>query len=123
MDVSTLEGGKLDEAVARALGWTEWAEFGTCGGLPVWRTTNADPDTVESPTHSRFRPSVDWETGGRIIERERISVLAQLTAYSGIAVNKVDRTWQAEMEGGERFDGSTPLIAAMRAFVASKQDV
>jgi hypothetical protein len=48
-----------------------------------------------------------WEAGGPIIERE------------GIAIGKSWKGWKAftETSGGE---GPTPLIAAMRCYVASK---
>ena len=57
--------------------------------------------------------STDWSQGGPIIEREAI----QLTPdeYAG--------TWAAYMtNAGEPYEGTgtTPLIAAMRCFVASK---
>jgi len=57
--------------------------------------------------------STDWRHGGPIIEREAI----QLTPdeYMG--------TWAAYMTNeGEPYDGTgpTPLIAAMRCYVASK---
>jgi hypothetical protein len=58
-----------------------------------------------------FTPSTNWAQGGPIIERERISVAS------------IDPHWQASMPTtfyeGEQ-DGPTPLIAAMRCYVASK---
>ena len=57
-----------------------------------------------------YRPSTDWAEGGPIIEREGISIRQVLTNF-----------WAAEVEGGDyEHDGITPLIAAMRCFVASK---
>ena len=54
-----------------------------------------------------FKPSTNWSHGGPIIERE------------GIAIGKSWEGWKAftETSGGE---GPTPLIAAMRCYVASK---
>ena len=67
---------------------------------------------------SRFRPSTNWAQGGSIIEREKIDCIAdpngkdvwmgQLYA-ARLAGNKVVRAY-----------GPTPLIAAMRCYVASK---
>lgn len=108
MDVSKLEDAELDEAVARI------------EDMPIAGVVNGQCFISNGQTPYVFRPSTTWDHGGPLIERERISVLAQVTTYSGIAVNRVERTWQAEIEGGARFDGATPLIAAMRAFVASK---
>lgn len=53
--------------------------------------------------------STDWADGGPIIEREGIDLY-----QSG--------TWAAEMVKGEdviRTEGPTPLVAAMRCYVAS----
>jgi hypothetical protein len=100
-----LAGAMLDAAVIAALGMTDDDAAGVGLGCPDWR--------------QRFKPSSSWAHGGPIIERERISVLRD-------ALDAEDR-WVAGsqfwIEGG--FDGvmefgPTPLIAAMRAFVASK---
>lgn len=59
-----------------------------------------------------FNPSTDWGQGGPIIEREWIDLHC---------VN--DSLWEAECPapGGLAMqNGPTPLIAAMRCFVASK---
>ena len=59
--------------------------------------------------------ATDWSQGGPIIEREGISLIRQTP----------DR-WVSEYSNGcDRFDharshGPTPLIAAMRCYVASK---
>jgi hypothetical protein len=59
-----------------------------------------------------FKPSRDWEQGGPIIDRERITVACEV--WSG-------RVWFAEPAGtGKWVKGSTPLIAAMRCYVQSK---
>ena len=56
--------------------------------------------------------STDWAQGGPIIEREGIN----LRALSGALWEA--ETWSAE--GGQYLlDGPTPLIAAMRCYVAS----
>jgi hypothetical protein len=52
-----------------------------------------------------YAPSKDWEYGGPIIERERINVGPDFV--SG---------WSAN----HRIKGPTPLVAAMRCYVASK---
>jgi len=55
-----------------------------------------------------------WEAGGPIIEQEKLDVL-----YMGDGVN--EHYWRAEAVGGFTFaEGLTPLIAAMRCFVASR---
>jgi hypothetical protein len=104
--VAELEGALLDAVVAMALGdgygWNEHHAF----------TTYKNGSQKDA-----FSPSSRWDDGGPIIERERIEVSA------------VDRdqvygptTWNgfADGVGGFMASGPTPLIAAMRAYVASK---
>ena len=55
-------------------------------------------------------PSTDWAQGGPIIERDKITI-----EYTGDP-----DTWCANIRADEEVYGPTPLIAAMRAFVASK---
>lgn len=59
-----------------------------------------------------YKPSTDWSQGGPIIERENM------------CVNRDDSSdeWEAHRSGDDFgvYWGSTPLIAAMRCYVASK---
>jgi hypothetical protein len=92
MKTSELTGAALDWAVAK------------CEGI----------DYVEGDV--RFRGayarkySTDWAQGGLIIEREKIEVFIR------------DEKWFAysSLSKPEDFYGETPLIAAMRCYVASK---
>ncbi len=70
-----------------------------------------------------WKPSTDWAQGGPIIERERIDVTWYIDHWTA--------TWWADNSGmakdqAQRFkrnrqhSGPTPLIAAMRCYVASK---
>jgi hypothetical protein len=64
-----------------------------------------------------FNPSTDWEKGGPIIERERIDVNSKINAGDDID------EWRAVKGIGAKTKaryGPTPLIAAMRCYVASK---
>jgi hypothetical protein len=132
---------ELDEAVALALGWKHPGAIGTredsgVKGVPWclsdqndwWQTPEGEH--VCGPCCGYPRPySTAWEYGGPIIERERI----WLTSWP-------DGTWGADIAGepgdpsknldpkpGEpghvkaTAQGPTPLIAAMRAFVASRK--
>lgn len=56
-----------------------------------------------------FNPTTDWSLGGPIIEREHISVTSQTNGHS----------WAAKQAHNYSY-GTTPLIAAMRCFVASQ---
>jgi hypothetical protein len=100
MKTSELTGAALDWAVARceegealAEGWHP--HFAPYGGELRLRATP-------------YAPSTDWSQGGPIIERERIN----LEPFSNINGEQ----WSADGE----WDSPTPLIAAMRCYVASK---
>ena len=64
---------------------------------------------------SVFSPSTNWAQGGPIIEREGIDILVEQRDF---------KVWAAEIyhspKGYIRQKGTTPLIAAMRCYVASK---
>lgn len=53
-------------------------------------------------------PSTNWAQGGPIIEREKIT-----PEWTG-------ENWMAYIRHDDEFFGPTPLIAAMRCYVASK---
>jgi hypothetical protein len=59
-----------------------------------------------------YEYSSDWEDAGPIIERERIGF--------GWIGDDNGAKWAARVYGGYSYEGSTPLVAAMRAYVASK---
>lgn len=65
-----------------------------------------------------YRPSEDWEYGGPIIEREVISIGKHTWDDDGVI------SWGASksslFQGAPFSTGQTPLIAAMRCYVASK---
>lgn len=97
MKVAALEGAQLDYWVMMAEGWT--------------------PEYQKAVKAGRFkddaRYSSNWSTAGPIIEREGI----------GLNLHTDGTEWYAwiKKDGLPRgYNGSTPLIAAMRAYVASK---
>lgn len=58
--------------------------------------------------------SNDWELGGAIIERENVSITGTNFPWW-----ECDTGWYAHI--GDRYShGETPLVAAMRCYVASK---
>jgi len=96
MKTSELTGAALDWAVAK------------CEGIDYGK------DDVRFRGAYARKYSTDWAQAGPIIEREGISV-----AY--IDDNIADGAWFASTVGGdENTEGPTPLIAAMRCYVASK---
>ena len=99
---SELTGAALDWAVAKCEGWDVADDF--------WITDPGEAGTGQPL--SDFRPSTDWAQGGPIIEREHIS-----TEWSSLW-----DCWTAQdlRNAAFSFTGPTPLIAAMRSYVASK---
>ena len=66
-----------------------------------------------------YSPSTDWSQGGPIIEREKIGLIFQYYDFTK------DEPWLSSLHGVTRSmnvyrSGVTPLIAAMRCYVASK---
>jgi len=98
---SELSGNQLDWAVAKAEGWE--VEFGN----ETFRDGLFFPSSYFQDGKS-CSPSTDWAQGGPIIERE------------GIALEKYRDYWVANPTRDPTMHGSTPLIAAMRCYVASK---
>lgn len=109
------EYAELDLAVARA----EIA----AGQLDVKISDGGVPTIQDgSGRWETFRPSTSWTHGGPIIERERIT----LQCHDGGWEAYVDTEWSRgsdevpQMWKGEG-EGPTPLVAAMQAYVASRQ--
>ena len=102
---SELQGSALDWAVAKAKRIE--LSHGCYNRLLVDGRMSAGQKML-----APYNPSTDWEQGGPIIELEGIN----LRALSGALWEA--ETWSAE--GGQYLlDGPTPLIAAMRCYVAS----
>ena len=118
MDVAALEGPLLDYWVARAAGLPQprvddgfcWVEEPACDGDPA------------GALEAAFAPSTDWSQGGPIIQSERIALSPRPVA---------PHEWRATVPGDAQpatpdsplnargATGSTPLVAAMRAYVAA----
>jgi len=121
--VAELEGALLDAAVALAGGL---AVVYRSGGQPAFEL----PFDPEGPAHEfnvgeamwrHFKPSTEWSDGGPIIERERIAIIED--GYRCTEWDAYVRGYYSSDEGlaGDGSEsGPTPLIAAMRAYVASK---
>lgn len=90
-----LTGAALDWAVAK------------CEGVEITFSEGLQAAPLGTPSGQWEMYSTNWAQGGPIIERERIHV------YPG-------PQWTAGMKPGQFIYGLTPLIAAMRCFVASK---
>ena len=102
----------IDEAVARWLG----VEITYDRENGWWETS--DPRYAEPNDPHVWSPSTDWAQGGPIIEREKIDVMwcgDRWCAYTADAECTTGDDRQLVTEG------ATPLIAAMRGYVACKQ--
>lgn len=102
MKTSELTGAALDWAVAM------------CEGC-----TTGDPKVNLTFGAKRFSPSTNWSQAGPIIEREEMSI-ANVGRSLGDAMAPHPKCWCAHVDGVAAQYGHTPLIAAMRCYVASE---
>lgn len=65
-----------------------------------------------------FTPSIDWAQGGPIIEREGLELSVHIIHNGVITGWACEKDWPSTYQKGAV--GPTPLIAAMRCYVASK---
>jgi hypothetical protein len=107
MKTSELKGLAFNWAVAIALGWKWKAGNSTI----ILARPNKNPKRKFTELGlDHFHPTTCWSIAGPIIEREMIELVPQSPA-----------SWDAMYRGQHiPYDGPTPLIAAMRCFVASK---
>jgi len=92
-----LTGPALDWAVAEV------------NGTPIYRSGKT-LSRMDVDGGVYWQPSIDWAQGGPIIEREGIELLCESLGFRWVAIPRKGPEWR----------GSTPLIAAMRCYVASK---
>lgn len=129
VNTSELTGAALDWAVAKC----EGGHIGVVNGGVFF-------DAHDENGFTLFEPSTDWAQGGPIIEREKITVLCAEGAYSSklrgyktywIAERGHQRAsevygsqgdnWGTSFQiANDEMTGPTPLIAAMRCYVASE---
>ncbi len=121
MKVAELIGAKLDHWAAKAEGLSlarpysngrPWDSDAWCIGGDPQRSMYDGPESRHA-----YAPSSSWEHGGPIIERERITLKSREDERGAL-------DWSAHV-GPDPLAaltcwGETPLIAAMRAYVASK---
>jgi len=123
MKTKTIEltGHAIDWAVAKASGrlgaWRRDESRTGVSILDIGFDEHGDlceyvPGSRRDP-YKPWRPSTDWSQGGPIIDRERIGVTPGFASKKWVALG-------ANMRSSLSQYGPTPLIAAMRCFVASK---
>ena len=99
MKTSELTGVALDWAVAK------------CEGVEVDYINDGITQCLLRKLSGRYTPSTNWAQGGPIIERGKITI-----CFDTCQPRWVGCDWDARLT---EF-GLTPLIAAMRCYVASK---
>ena len=99
---SELAGAALDWAVAKCEG-IETAKF------------KESPNLFFGGGFDKYAPSTNWAQGGPIIEREKMA----LAMYEDFWLATMGELSMAHIDDTEAY-GPTPLIAAMRCYVASK---
>lgn len=109
--IQELVGFELDWAVAKCEGWDDWSN-----DLEAFTSKN---DVSDWKALANWRPSTNWSQGGPIIEQQEIGIKRNTPCSKG-------REWEASPSitakgaGGQFGYGPTPLISAMRCYVASK---
>lgn len=90
----------------------DWAVAKCCG------VTEEEQGNYRHYMQAQYSPSTTWSQGGPIIERENITLRTNASVVGH---------WAALIDFGSsntaikaRMSGPTPLIAAMRCYVASK---
>jgi hypothetical protein len=105
MRTAELTGTALDWAVAK------------CEGVALLDPHNNEWELcwtlLGDNSGNYYQPSTDWAQGGPILEREGIEIRRSFNSEHG--------AWQAiRHQFKNNTSGPTPLIAAMRCYVASK---
>ena len=109
MKINELTGTALDWAVAK-ITHPEWWDEGYMTGDPI--------AALDMDDGSVYSPSTDWSRGGPIIERETIGLEwgPRLREQEWLAWTPAPE----QTTGEAHAYGPTPLIAAMRCYVASR---
>lgn len=107
--VAELEGALLDAAVAKAEGVTlVWANF-----------ERLDYSAIDELDGRQYRPSVLWNLGGPIIDREAIA-FRKCSGYAIACTNPGADSDTFVPNRASYAIGPSLLIAAMRSYVTSK---
>jgi hypothetical protein len=110
MKTSELTGAALDWAVAKCAEWP----------MDIWYDEDELP-MIRDDEVPEWEPSTSWAQGGPIIEQEKITVVFRIMRDG--STNYWATTEPNDLRADYEpvgLDGPTPLIAAMRCYVASK---
>ena len=120
---------KTSELSGAALDWAVWTAAGGAAAYPKTASGKAFLKLWKGNTSKYVHPSTDWSQGGPIIEREEIEIVNIVHVFQGQhlrwrkSVLRPKFTFQnytSRMAEPVEAIGPTPLVAAMRCFVASK---
>ena len=110
MKTSELTGAALDWAVAKCEGY----EIVRMRGSEITFLDRTDDGALNE---KQIGYSTNWAEGGPIIEHEGMG----MWMYQWNEQGEAEQGWYAEDKDGDHVQtGLTPLIAAMRCYVASK---
>ena len=114
MKTSELQGAALDWAVAKCEGYTDLHKI--AGRMPHEPQLGIWPPRKEYGAMDLWELSftTDWAQGGPIIERKRIGIVPSEDDANVWVGSMFEPDWKFNRTG------PTPLIAAMRCYVASK---
>lgn len=118
---------KTDELIGTQLDWA----VATCEGYSRLRENPHEFNSKlimndlrgEAVWFYQLKFSSDWGLAGPIIEREKIEIVRgnDLIFPKGNEKGELyEKLWLASYHSGRKFHGTTPLVAAMRAYVASR---
>jgi len=108
------QGAELDLLVAQAVGM-QGARIveGVC-------MVTASPQDPEKGPSIHYRPTTSWSDAGPILEQHQISIWRYPDLDSWHAGTQFDFVRDEGLKVKNYCQGPTPLLAAMRCFVASK---
>lgn len=119
---------KTSELVGKQLDWA----VATCEGYTNLRKNphrfDDDDDLIMTPPREAYGPvtlseiaySGDWSIGGPILHREKIAIETEHGDLWRARFGRARITFDGRAHHYHHVEGPTPLIAAMRCFVASK---
>ena len=118
MKTSELQGAALDWAVAKCERHEVFTRPIANAQHKYWVgiVTHDYQTSREGP----FMPSEQWAQGGPIIEREKIALNVESGDPWRARFGRPRLTFDGRATNYHHRDGPTPLIAAMRCYVASK---
>jgi len=113
--VAELEGAELDYWVAVAQGW----HMGKAAGGACYAWCDENNELKGTVPASAYQPSTNWGQAGPIIESEEIGFLYVDGSWVSDVTGTLDMSYSGVIPASF-CSGPTPIIAAMRTFVASK---